>query len=212
MIPTVTNPLGFNPAWKRLLDAHTRFLIWGDLTDRTGNVTLTNRGLVSNGQWITSPDTSSYAFIPANSLPADVLVSDHSWSVEINFFIPENWSSGLTKRIPIFGASRTNGFYMIVGYPDLRNYIGVGWVANGIGPLTVPGINLFTVNYDTENVTFKLNGVNVTPTMPEPRGTTLDARGYDVGIMTALGYGFTHEEPTAYMMKINYIRISNVTR
>ena len=211
MIPNRISPMGITiPGWERLLDAHTRFLIWGNLTDRAGNVSVSNFGLANDGKWIYSPDTSSYAIIPENSLPSDVICKDHDWSLDINFYVPENWTAGLSQRVALFGGYSSDRFDVLL---FLDNAFGVGSVATGIyGTLRVPGENLFTVNFKYgTGFSFKVNGETAAPQSPEDLTTGRNSRTQKNGLLCNVTTGGTAQS-IAYMIKINYIRISNITR
>lgn len=214
MIPTLTNPMGFNPEWKSLLDANTEFLIWGNLIDRTGNVQIENHGLIYNEQWISSPDTTSYAVIPANSLPTDVLCTDHDWSLECRFFIPTNWMTGLSRRVGLFGcmAGGSTSWRMDLLFLLSASYFTtIGGMAILANDPVLDRANLFTINFKAgTGFSFKLNGVENPPATVQDITTPRNSRTQNFGILANTNVNSI--DSYAYMMRINYIRISNVTR
>ena len=208
MIPYRMNPMG-TPEWAYLMDTHTRFLLYGSLQDRTGLTSVTNHGLVSDGQWISSPDQTSFAVIPADSLPSDVFGTYHDWSLEIYFKIPVNWDSGITRRVGIFGAMIYPARFDVLLYPG--SYLGIGSVCSGIYAGTSREC-LFTVNYTVgTGYTFKLNKQAVVPGVIEDITTAKDIRANPNGILANVTSATTVDS-YAWMIPVKYIRISNTTR
>ena len=68
-----------------LLDDHTKFLLWGSLTDQSASqIAVTNFGLTFADNVISCP-SNSYATIAAGALPSSVMCADSPWTFEIKF-------------------------------------------------------------------------------------------------------------------------------
>ena len=213
MIPYRMNPMGA-PEWGYLLDDHTKFLIYGSLQDRTGLTSVTNYGLVSDGYWISSPDQTSYAVIPANSLSSDVLNNSYNWSMDISFFIPENWRDGLSRRCGLFGCfdNGSRDRFDLLFIPNSSYFFSLGGIGIMLGNPIQGRNNVITINYTvSDGISFKLNGTPVGSNM-QTTDITLPSnpRAKKLGIMANMNGSSV--DSYAYMMKIKYIRISNMTR
>ena len=68
-----------------LVDDHTKFLLWGSLTDQSASqIAVTNSGLnYANNTIICS--YNAYASIASGALPSSVMCEDSAWTVEIKF-------------------------------------------------------------------------------------------------------------------------------
>ena len=205
MIPYRLNPLGFS-AWQRLIDTNTRFLLYGDLTDRASGTAIENHGLQSNGDYVYAPAdaASSYAVIPANALPADVFTTSHDWTFEISFFVPENWQS-------LAGTKDACGIFGYVSLPPLRfdlmaqtangNFV-VGSVLDTVGSI-VTGNNHFIFQRAAGGETkWKFNG----STAGRLFGSVGELREHPLSLLWIAGTRY------GYPLKIRYIRISNCLR
>lgn len=72
-----------------LLDDHTKFLLWGSLTDQSASqIAVTNSGLTYADNIISCPNYT-YASIAAGALPSSVLCADAPWTVEVKFRCPD---------------------------------------------------------------------------------------------------------------------------
>ena len=204
MIPYRLNPLGFS-AWQRLIDANTRFLLYGDLTDRARGTTVENHGLQSNGDYVYAPAdaASSYAVIPANALSSDVMTASHDWTFEIEFDAPSNWQALAAGKdaCGIFGRNGAPRF-------DLFAYtssgaITVGGIINGAGTVQT-GRNYFAFQRSAAGARkYVCNGSSpgtISADVGELRANAL----YLLWLGAGTRYG--------YPLRIRYIRISNCLR
>ena len=204
MIPYRLNPLGFS-AWQRLIDANTKFLLYGDLTDRAGGTAIENHGLHSDGESVYAPAdaASSYAVIPANSLPADVLTASHDWTLEIGFDAPANWQTLASGKdaCGLFGRNASPRF-------DLFAYtssgaITVGGIINGAGTVQT-GRNYFAFQRSAAGVRKYVCNGSSPGTISADAGELRANALYLLWLGAGTRYG--------YPIRINYVRMSNCLR
>lgn len=206
MIPTTFNPMGGGA----LLDANTRFLLLGSLTDRAFGTAITNHGLGSDGTYIYAPSTTSYAEIAANALASDVLTTSHDWSIEIAFYLPEGWDEVVDNTRCLFGSgvpAQTSGRFDILVWPRSstigQNVISIGGTSNNMGTCQY-GDNYFMFSRaKSGTMNWSINGAKTGTTV----GSVFNARSNPLFV----GFSGTNQR-YIHPLKIKYIRISNCLR
>lgn len=210
MIPFRLNPMAIQDPIKLLLDNNTKFLIYGSLQDRAGNVQISNSGLLTDGSYIYTSSQTSYAKIPANTLPQDVMGTSNSWCFQLCFYIPQGWSTGISRRVGIFGTTLAR--FDVLLFPIGTGRIGIGGMISGLGGgyFNFNGDNLFKVNFQPSlGYSFTLNGIQEAGA-PEDTTTPRNIRAYALGLLANLTTPGI--DSYAHMIKIKYIRMSNCIR